>query len=53
MTEIFNLIPGGEMKNLLRDGSRLDEFMHELALRAKIALGTAERDLSAYLADKL
>ena len=49
----FNLIPGGEMKNLFRDGSRLEEFMHELALRAKIALGMAERDLSAYLADKL
>ena len=49
----FNLIPGGEMKNLSRDGSRLEEFMQEFALRAKIALGMAERQLSAYLADKL
>ena len=49
----FNLVPGGEMNNLSRDGSRLEEFMHELALRAKIALGMAERELSAYLADKL
>jgi hypothetical protein len=49
----FNLIPGGEMNNLSRDGSGLEEFMHELALRAKIALGMAERELSAYLADRL
>lgn len=46
----YNLIPSGEVKGLLPDGSPLEEFMRELALRAKIALAMAERDLSAYLA---
>jgi len=47
----FNLIPGGEIK-AVPDGSPLENFMRELALRAKIALVRAERDLSAYLDGK-
>ena len=47
----YNHIPSGEIKDLLPDGSPLEELMQEMALRAKIALGLAERDLSAYLAE--
>ena len=45
----FNGIPEGEIKDLLPEGSPLEDFMRELALGAKIALAMAERKLSAYL----
>ena len=49
----FNLIPDGEIKDPLPDGSPLEDFMREFALRAKIALVMAERDLSAYLSKEV
>ena len=49
----FNLIPSGEIKDLLPDGSHLEDFMRELALGAKIALVMAERKLSAYLSKEV
>ena len=49
----FNLIPGGEVKDPLPDGSPLEDFMRTLALRAKIGLVMAERDLSAHLGKEL